>query len=374
MRGQSISKTRASSLGMERGQAGGMRTKVARQLTLSLLVLLFVLAVARLARAQVPGPPGEADAFPGSLGFGADDARLEELFHDGELDEEDLARLTSSTAGTGTGQTPPGASTLLAESWVSLVGFSRDLPTGIRDVGGFLVVGVALDKILQGRAHQVSTRGSIGEDASPRALPSVPSVLLSARTRLAIDAPLARGAVRSAWRASGIEVNDTRIDEMISRSRLSVLLPETRLRVVQMLQDGEHTTSYVNTAGTIIDTSGSTTTLEARLTWRLDRLLFAGDEPTLERVRLEREEARTRIGGRVLELLFAWQRALLDEAASDGGSRAEVEAALRQSEAEISLDVMTAGWFGAQPVVRAQRGTSALRGPGSTPAGAPSGG
>jgi hypothetical protein len=150
---------------------------------------------------------------------------------------------------------------------------------------------------------------------------------------------------------------------MISRSRLSVLLPETRLRVVQMLQDGEHTTSYVNTAGTIIDTSGSTTTLEARLTWRLDRLLFAGDEPTLERVRLEREEARARIGGRVLELLFAWQRALLDEAASD----------IRQSEAEISLDVMTAGWFGVQPIVRAHRGTGVRPAPNAptTPTSAP---
>jgi len=147
-------------------------------------------------------------------------------------------------------------------------------------------------------------------------------------------------------------VNDARIDQMISRSRLSVLLPETRVRVMQVLQDGEHTTAYINEAGTIVDTSGSTTTLEARLTWRFDRLLFAGDEPTLERVRLEREEARNRIGSKVLELLFAWQRALLDEAASDSGSRAEVEATLRQLEAEISLDVLTGGWFGAQPVVR----------------------
>jgi hypothetical protein len=348
---------------MERGQAGGMRTKVARQLALTLLVLLFVLAVARLARAQ--GMPGGA-VVPGGedpwLGFGAEDARLEELFHDGDLDEEDLARLTPSTPGAGqaTGQTRPSTSTLLAESWVSLVGFSRDLPSGIRDVGGFLVVGIALDKVVQGRAHQLSAGGAIAEDASPHPLPSVPPIA-SARIRLAIDAALARGAVRSAWRASGIEVNDARIDEMISRSRLSVLLPETRLRVVQVLQDGEHTTSYVNTAGTIIDTSGSTTTLEARLTWRLDRLLFAGDEPTLERVRLEREEARTRIGGRVLELLFAWQRALLDEAASDTGSRAEVEAGLRQSEAEISLDVLTGGWFGVQPVVRAHRATSTAR-------------
>jgi hypothetical protein len=42
-------------------------------------------------------------------------------------------------------------------------------------------------------------------------------------------------------------------------------------------------------------------------------------------------------------------------AAADAGSHAEVEAALRQNEAEISLDVLTGGWFAAQPVVRSHR-------------------
>ena len=109
-----------------------------------------------------------------------------------------------------------------------------------------------------------------------------------------------------------------------------------------------------------MDTAGTTTTLEARLTWRFDRLIFAEDEPTLERVRLEREEARSRIGAKVLELLFAWQRAVLDEAGSDAGSRAELEAALRRIQAEIALDVMTGGWFCAQPAVRS-RGSAAAR-------------
>ena len=165
--------------------------------------------------------------------------------------------------------------------------------------------------------------------------------------------------MRTAWRVSGIEINDARIDAMIARSRLSAVLPETRIRVMQVFQDGEHTTSYVDEAGTVVDTSGATTTLEARLTWRLDRLLFADDEPSLERLRLEREEARSRIGTKVLELLFAWQRALLDEAGSDAGSHAEVEATLRRLQAEIALDVLTGGWFGAQPLVRAARGAGA---------------
>ena len=313
-------------------------------LPLPLLVFLFVLALARAAHPQTARSEG--------AWFTADEGHLEERFVDGEIDEEDLARIVSSPIGLGMGRERSGANTLLAESWLSIVGFSRPLTSGTNEVGGFLVVGLALDKIGQGRTH-VGVRPSFADDASPRApAPSPPAAPVA---RLAIDATLARAAVRTAWRVSGIEVNDARIDQMISRSRLSVLLPETRIRVMQVLQDGQHTTSYVNESGTIVDTSGSTTTLEARLTWRFDRLIFAGDEPTLERVRLEREEARNRIGGRVLELLFVWQRALLDEAASDDGSRAESEAALRRFEAEISLDVLTGGWFAAQPMVRARR-------------------
>jgi hypothetical protein len=163
---------------------------------------------------------------------------------------------------------------------------------------------------------------------------------------------LARGAVRAALRTAGIEANDARIDAMIVRSRLSASLPEVRLRVMQVLQDGDRATSYVDEAGTLVDTSGTTTTLEARFTWRLDRLLFADDEPSLERLRLEREEARGRVGSRVLDLLFAWQRAIAEESASDVGSRAEADADLRRVQAEMALDVLTGGWFGAQAAAR----------------------
>jgi hypothetical protein len=322
-----------------------MRPRTPLHPALPLLVFLFVLALARPARPQT--------AQSDQAWFTADEAHLEERFADGDIDEEDLARVVTSPVGLGMGKERSGASTLLAESWVSLVGLSHQLPSGTNDVAGFVVVGLALDKIGQGRTH-LGVRPSFADDASPRAAPP-PAPSAAPVVRLTIDATLARSAVRTAWRVSGIEVNDARIDQMISRSRLSVLLPETRIRVMQMLQDGQHTTSYVNESGTIVDTSGSTTTLEARLTWRFDRLIFAGDEPTLERVRLEREEARNRIGGRVLELLFTWQRALLDEAASDAGSRAETEAALRRFEAEVSLDVLTGGWFAAQPQVRARR-------------------
>jgi len=138
---------------------------------------------------------------------------------------------------------------------------------------------------------------------------------------------------------------------MIARARRRAALPEVRLRALRVLNSGEDVT-YVDASGHVYDTIGANLSLEARLTWRLDRLIYADDEPTIERVRLERQEARGRLGTHVLELLFGWQRALFDLATTPAGSRAEMEAVLRRWESEIALDVLTSGWFGAQAAVK----------------------
>ena len=86
--------------------------------------------------------------------------------------------------------------------------------------------------------------------------------------------------------------------------------------------------------------------LEARLTFRLDRLLFADDEVSLERVRIERSELRSRTAAKVLQMLFEWQRAyslLQDPTLS---SDDHFSAILREVEASAVLDVLTDGWFG----------------------------
>ncbi len=323
------------------------------------LLVACVLALVLFAFA----PPARAPSVPSSAAqepeewFDADDAAVEDALADGDIDREDLARrIFSPRHDDEAGKRRGRGSNVFAGAWVSLVGLTGELPTGIHETAGFVVVGLALDRIVQGRSSlddDRRRRSAFAEDTTARPTPSA-SPPAGASSRLAIDAPLARAAVKAAWRVSGIGASDAKIDDMIARSRLSVLLPETRIRAMQVFQDGEHSTSYINESGTVVDTSGSTTTLEARLTWRFDRLLFAGDEPTLERVRLEREEARNRIGAHVLELLFAWQRALLDVAATDAGSRAEMDATLRAYEAELSLDVLTGGWFASQPAVRSR--------------------
>ena len=125
---------------------------------------------------------------------------------------------------------------------------------------------------------------------------------------------------------------------------MSAALPETRLRALRSFDDRQRS-DVVADQGRTYDTSGANLWLEARLTWRLDRLLYADDEPTLERVRLERQEARARIASHILELLFQWQRARIDLQTSPPRSRAELEATLRMLESEAALDVATAGWF-----------------------------
>ena len=149
----------------------------------------------------------------------------------------------------------------------------------------------------------------------------------------------------AAWRASGLGVDDERIDAMVARARASGLLPETRLRAMRLFSDNAHENTATTDTQSFYTASGERLWLEARLTWRFDRLLYADDEPTLERVRLERQDARARLAAHALELLFAWQRAELDRAATAPGSREMLEATLRSAEAEARLDALTGGWF-----------------------------
>ena len=114
---------------------------------------------------------------------------------------------------------------------------------------------------------------------------------------------------------------------------------------MRLWDDAAHATTLATTDDTnYYDAIGANLVLELRLTWRLDRLLYAGDEPTLERVRLERQDARARVATRTLEVLFAWQRAARREARqAAAGSPEELEAELRAAEAEATLDVLTGG-------------------------------
>lgn len=271
----------------------------------------------------------------------------EELVSDGDIDPEDLVgRATVGRAGL---RTSPGG-----QAWLSLAGFTRESVNGQREVGGFVVVGLPLD-----RFARVGARAGAGPTAGAGVGAGAGATLVVATNveeqAIAVTPRLARAAVDAAWRVAGLGNDDARLDAIVSRARWSAVLPETRLRAVRFDDQRLYTESSVD-ASRLRDSAGANVGLEARLTWRFDRLLYADDEPSFERMRLERHDARARIGGRVLEALFHWHSAWLEvrwaQAASREArepasrpSRDEVEATLRVMEAEATLDVLTAGWF-----------------------------
>jgi hypothetical protein len=286
--------------------------------------------------------------------FGTGEDALEDAFVDGDLDEEDhvAMRLGSHT----------GASDIHGQSWVSVVGFTRELMSGRNDVGGFLVVGLALDRIAVGPVHRLTepprrlrTPPAIPSVPPPTPAPAVPAPPAAPTTSppaRAIDLvppALARDCVSAALQASGLGVDDARIDALVSRARASAWLPETRMRAMRLWDNANNATTLASTdTANFYDAVGANLVLELRLTWRLDRLLYAGDEGTLERVRLERLDARSRLATRTLEVLFTWERATLEVRQAASGSPEEQSARLRASEAQATLDVLTAGWFSAR--------------------------
>ena len=272
--------------------------------------------------------------------FGWGENALEDAYLDGDLDEEDHVAMHVGGH--------VGSSDVHGESWVSLVGFTQALQSGKNDLGAFLVVGLALDRLAVGPVHRLADPPRTQLPPSPAPVPNAapPSANQRQLEAMSTASSLAHACVAAAWRTSGLGVDDARIDSIVSRSRSSALLPETRVRAMRLWTDAAHTTTVTSEDGTTLyDAIGANFVLELRLTWRLDRLVYAGDEPTLERVRLEREEARSRIATRTLEALFAWQRASADLSEAVAGSHEELASGLRLAEASATLDVLTGGWF-----------------------------
>ena len=274
-----------------------------------------------LTSATEAEPPAADDFSPSSY-------VVEDAVADGDLDEED--RLVAHLGG------DREATDVHGQSWLGVALFGREFSGGQNDIGGAVVLGLALDRIAMGDVRPMGD--------APRKLPAAPP---SVAGQLAAFPPsLARDCVAAAWRTSGLGVNDARIDSIVSRSRSSALLPETRLRAMRLWTDATRATTLTTTDGTnYYDTIGAHLALEIRLTWRLDRWLYAGDEPTLERVRLLRQEARSRLGVRTLEVLFAWERAIVDASLAVAGSEQELDARMREQEKRGTLDVLTGGWF-----------------------------
>jgi len=332
--------------------------RLALLVVLSSLAALGSLWLAERAARASPWPEAQPHASRAPTGSSnwTEDAVL-----DGEVDAEDLiggARLGGARSGGARRRSG-------ASAWVSLLGYTKQ-SLGQQEVGGAVVVGIPLDRI-GGSGNGSGNKVVAASPSRPLELAHTEERATSPpaeEIRLSLAPLTARTAVAAAWRAAGLGVDDERLDAILTRARWSALLPEARLRATRYDDERFTTDASVDTSK-LRDSTAANVGLEARLTWRLDRLVYADDEPAFERMRLERHDARGRIAGRVLDALFHWQRAELElrwaqAAARDAReavrTRDELDALLRLMEAEATLDVLTGGWFG---VWRA--GASAVR-------------
>jgi hypothetical protein len=163
-----------------------------------------------------------------------------------------------------------------------------------------------------------------------------------------VTSRLAQAAIAAALRASGFAVERRALESMASRARTSAALPEVWLRGSRSTDQSLRLSPTVDDPAHYSELGGAGILLEARLIWHLDRLVFDRDELSVERLKNDRTDAAAKLSQRVLETLFAWQNACLR--VDDPTLLPEEKAAawVSRAAAEVTLDVLTAGWFGAR--------------------------
>lgn len=314
--------------------------------------------------------------------------QLEDQLLEGEIDAEDF--LAWRLAPGALGRTGRGS------AYVGLEAFVVERTSGSSEMGALLVLELPLERFVPrgwtaapaplGPGAMAFSGGGDGAGASwlgaratdepmeapwtashadPNLLDEIPRVGLAqtAGSRVERAAPpaitvttdVARSCVRAALRAIGLG-DDNRLDSVAARARSSAALPELRLRAVRTLGESGRISLSEDDPSRYVASGAASNVLEARLTFRLDRLLFADEEIVVERARLDRSELRSRTAAKVLQLLFEWQRAyaLAQDAALAAEDR--FAAAVREAESTALLDVMTGGWFGAYRAALASRG------------------
>ncbi|HEY2370256.1 MAG TPA: hypothetical protein VGH87_27860 [Polyangiaceae bacterium] len=154
---------------------------------------------------------------------------------------------------------------------------------------------------------------------------------------------VAQRAARIAVKTAGLTESDAEIERMATRARASALLPEVRV-MAKGISAGPR--DYVSDTGTVATSYfGPSYSIEGSLTFHLERLAYSGQEARLERLRLERVEARSRITQRVIDEIARWSKATSEERDSPEGTDQHADATARRVAAQMALDVWTAGWF-----------------------------
>ena len=276
-----------------------------------------------------------------------------------EIEDEAIARLDrSDDRAVDPLQEGPGRAPL----WLAIDGTMARDHDAPRSFGAMLLLGIPLDRGARATAKSAAVATPAAAELKPLARsmkPEAPAATLTPepanaaaiepatplRIPIRVTPLLARGAVDAALRKARLDNPDAQVDAIASRARAAALLPELRLRASRTADEGQSLSPTSYDPLRITSTGGTSIWLEARATWRLDRLVFNDEEVALERARAQRAEQRERLSARVLTLLFAWQRSLALEADGQASPEEHLTASLRVLETEAELDLATGGWF-----------------------------
>ncbi len=164
---------------------------------------------------------------------------------------------------------------------------------------------------------------------------------------ITLSPEVARAMVDAALKRAKLHEPEAHVRALATRARISAALPELRLRVSRGVDQGRSLVPTEYDPDRVTATGGTSLWIEGRATWRLDRLVFAEEEATFERLRRDLAAARAKLTSEVLRALFAWQKALASSHIPNASPEELLRARLKVIEAEVELDVMTGGAFGA---------------------------
>jgi hypothetical protein len=213
---------------------------------------------------------------------------------------------------------------------------------------GFAALSVPLDRFVGAPQLSEATDKAAELPAVESGAPLAPpeSVELAPLLAAAELSRLAQEVVAAALRADGARVRQQELDRIASRARLSAALPELRVRGQRSDDESLRLTPSTDDPYRYSVAGGRDWLLEAQLTFRLGRLVFADEELPIERLRIERERGAARTAAHVLARLLDWHRALSLAGDTALSPAAAQKLALDALEAEVELDVLTGGWFG----------------------------
>jgi hypothetical protein len=186
-------------------------------------------------------------------------------------------------------------------------------------------------------------------DPGPAPQPKNDVEPIPTQARVAVfDAEFVGSLVQRALVRAGFGRELSRLDDLSGRARTSALLPEVSFRAGRS-QDASNRLSPTDDQPYRVLYSGTADLwFEGRLTFKLRPLVFASEELSLERLRLQEHQARARHARVVIDALLRFQRAAVGLAEPLLPPDEQFELLLVCLEARLELDWLTGGWFSEQ--------------------------